>query len=602
MRTLADLFERGTRAAQAVHLIGRGPGGVEESWSTAELREKVSHLSRTLAARGMRRGDRAALLSRNSPRWAATDWAMVTSSLVNVPLYPTLAPDQVRFILDDSGARGLFVEDRAQLERLGAALDGSALEWIVVLSDEVVPGVETHGWSAFVASGEGELEPDARPEPSDLASIIYTSGTTGRPKGVMLSHGNLVANLQQADDAVEMTMRGIDQVNLSLLPLCHIFQRLVDYLLFACGARMVYCQDPHEAMSWIARHRPTFFAAVPRIWEKVHAGMTTRIAQQPAWKRRLTAWALAAGKRRFHAWYRDGACDGRPGPWLALQHAIADALVLAKLRGAFGGRTDICFSGGGPLTRELHEFYRIIGLALLPGYGLTETSPVLCTNRRNLMKLGTVGPALPGVELRVAEDGELLARGPNVMQGYWKLPDETEKTIVDGWLLTGDLARIDERGFVSITGRKKEILVLTTGKKVVPALVEERMLRSELVSQAVLVGDERNFVAALVYPHPDRLEAAARAQGVPFASREELLASVQGRRIVAASIAVACADLSEFERPKTIALLPRELSVAEDELTPTLKVKRRVVAAKWSALIDSCFAGRGAGAGAGAGA
>ena len=592
VHTLKDLFDRGCSAFQPLHVGWRTRDGRIEGWSTQELRDRVEALGRELRGRGLSPGDRAALLSRNSAQWAATDFAMLCAGLVVVPVYPTLAPDQARFILDDSGARGLFLEDARQLERLRGALEGSLLEWICILSDEPVDHPLAIGWSEMVASGASRPVLADVPRPEDLASIIYTSGTTGRPKGVMLTHANLVANALQADGAVELSPQPLRHVNLSLLPLSHIFQRLVDYLLFLCGARVVYCPDPQEAVPYFRDVKPTFFAAVPRIYEKVHAGITQKLAAAPAHRRLLGRWALGVGRRRFLAWYADGACDGRPGLLLRLQHRVADALVLGRIRDLFGGNVDICFSGGGPLTRELHEFYRSIGMNLLPGYGLTETSPVLCTNRRGRMKLGTVGPALPGVELRTEADGELLARGANVMKGYYGLPEDTAATITeDGWLRTGDLAAIDERGFVTITGRKKEILVLTTGKKVAPLLVEERIARSALVAQAVLVGDEQKFVAALVWPHVDALRRAAVEQGIPVegSSVEEMLKRQDVKRLVQADVDRCCRDLAEFERPKTIAFLTRELSLLDDELTPSLKVKRRVVAVNWKAAIDECF-------------
>ncbi len=595
-RTLRDLFERGCERPRSPHACWRTAEGRLEGWSTEDLRDRVDALAREMRARGLRRGDRVAILSRNSARWMASDFAALNSGLVTVPIYPTLAPDQARFILDDSGARGLFVEDARQLVRLGPALAGSRLEWIGVLSDEASGEPLSVAWSAMVAAGRGRAAVAEPPSPEDLASIIYTSGTTGRPKGVMLTHANLVSNALACDEGVELSRQPIDHVNLSLLPLSHIFQRLVDYLLFATGAQMVYCPEPAEGPAYFAQVRPTFFAAVPRLYEKIHAGMTQKIETAAPHRRALARWALEVGRERFLAWYADGRCDGRIDPWLALRHAVADRLVLSKLRGFFGGRVDMCFSGGGPLTPELHLFFRAIGLNLLPGYGLTETSPVLCTNRRRRMKLGTVGPALPGVELKLEPDGELLARGPNIMRGYYNLPEDTAATITeDGWLRTGDLARVDEQGFVSITGRKKEILVLTTGKKVAPVVVEEVMARSPMVAQAILVGDEQKYVAALIWPNIEAVRRAAAAKGIAIngATVAELLAMPEIKRLVHADIDARCTELAEFERPKAIAFLARELSLDEDELTPSLKVKRKVVTEKWKAAIAECFAARG---------
>lgn len=590
MKTLRELFEIGTSVPKSEHLRWRDAGKRWHALSTADVRAQVAGLARALRARGLQAGDRVALLSRNSPRWALTDYALVTSGFVTVPLYPTLAPDQARFILDDSGARMLFVEDRAHLDPLASALHGAALEAVVLMDDGHPPDASVLRWSALAA--EGGTDPDLPPasiDPADLATFVYTSGTTGRPKGVMLSHWNLASNVIACDEAVDLAR--IEHVNLSLLPLSHIFQRLVDYFLFRRQAVMVYCPNPLEAMDYFPAVRPTFFAAVPRLYEKIHAGFQSKLAQAPAPKRALARWALGVGRRRFEAWCDGGSCAGRVPPVLALQHRIADALVLRKVRGIFGGNVDVCFSGGAPIATETAEFLRAIGLDLLPGYGLTESSPVLCTNTKSRIRLGTVGPALPGVELRTAEDGELIARGPNIMQGYWKRPEDTAAALQDGWLHTGDLARIDERGYVSITGRKKELIVLSTGKKVQPALVEDCLARSPFVAQSVVVGEGRKFVTALVHPHLDALAAEAKARGIAFSSPEELLARRETRALVQESLERCCRELSDFERPKSLAFLPRELTLAAGELTPTLKLKRNEISANWASLIAGLYAG-----------
>ena len=585
VRTLPELFDRGVEQPREKHLLWRDADRQWRSLSTHELVEAVDHLSRGLHARGLVKGDRVALLSRNSPRWMMSDHAQQRAGLVTVPIYPTLTPAQVRYIVEDSGARWLLLEDRAQHERLRADLSGSALEGVALLSDEEAEG--TTRWSDLVTEGAGA--PDARPkiEPDDLATIIYTSGTTGQPKGVMLTHANLVTNAIASADAIGLA--GMRHVNLSLLPLSHIFQRLVDYLLFKCHATMAYCPNPLEALEYMSEVRPTFFASVPRLYEKIHAGFRTKLAAAPPVRRALGQWALSVGRRRFRAWYRDGRCDGSPGPILRLQHAVADRLVLSKIRGIFGGRVDICFSGGAPIPVEVHEFFSTVGLPILPGYGLSESSPVISTNRRDRMRLGSVGPPIADVEVKIAADGEILARGPNIMKGYWNLPEETAATLVDGWLLTGDLGHVDELGFLFVTGRKKEILVLTTGKKVPPALVEDRMSRCPYVSQAVVVGDERKYVAALVSPNLEALAGAGRERGWAFSDPAELVGRREVKQLILESVAEACADLSGFERPKDIAFLPRELTLEAGELTPTLKLRRKVILEHWKALVDGLY-------------
>ena len=297
--TLRDLYEHGTSRPRDQHVTWREGGADWRHLSTEELRDQVATLAAAMREAGILRGDRVGLLSRNSPRWAVVDWALVTTALVTTPIYPTLAPDQVRYIVDDSGMRGLFVEDGAQLERLAPALEGCDLEWIVVMNDEAVTHPLAHAFTSFVATGKGPVRAADVPTPADVASIIYTSGTTGRSKGVVLTHANLVSNALACEEAIDLS--GVDHHDLSLLPLSHIFQRLVDYLLFLRGARMIYCPDPHEAATYLAAVKPTFFAAVPRIYEKVQQGMTKRLAGEPAWKQPLIAWSLATGRRRFHA-------------------------------------------------------------------------------------------------------------------------------------------------------------------------------------------------------------------------------------------------------------------------------------------------------------
>ena len=585
LRTLTELFEHGVSSPRERHLLWRDESKTWRALSTADVRRTVGDLASALRARGGAHGDRVAILSRNSPRWALADYGILAAGMATVPLYSTQSPEQVRFILDDSGARLLFVEDLAQLDRVALLLPPGLA--VALMSDEEPPAGRL-SWRAILDQGAGAAGAKALVGPDDLASIIYTSGTTGRPKGVLLTHRNLVSNALGCAEAIDLTQT--EQLNLSILPLCHIFQRLVDYLLFASHATMAYCPNPLEAVEYLGQVQPTFFASVPRLFEKVRSGFLGKLG--PGWRGSLATWAVGVGRERFHAWYRSGACDGTVGPLLALRHAIADRLVLRKIRAVFGGRVTTCFSGGAALPLEVHEFFCAAGLPLLPGYGLTEASPVLCTNRPDSMKLGSVGPALPGVELDVAADGELLARGPNIMKGYFNLPQDTAETLVEGWLHTGDLARIDELGFVFITGRKKELIVLTTGKKVPPALVEGHLAKSPFVAQVVAVGDERKFIGALVWPNVDALAAEAKRRGWAVTSGPELLRLPEVKRLLLESFDEACRDLSEFERVKNIALLPRDLTMADGELTPTLKVKRKVVLEKWKSLVEEIYAPR----------
>jgi long-chain acyl-CoA synthetase len=588
METLRELFEAGLARPKARHVRWRDASKTWRSLSTEEVRERVDAAGRGLAALGLRPGDRVGLISQNSERWMLSDFAMACTGLVNVPLYPTLTPEQVRFILDDSGARVLIVEDVEQLDRLRRELRDAGLLRVVLLRDEGETPKDVLTWTELLESGRAADPVEHVPQADELASLIYTSGTTGPPKGVMLTHLNLVSNALGCLEAIDLS-RVPQQLNLSLLPLCHIFQRLVDYFLWLGHAEVAYCPNALFAAEYLKEVKPTFTAAVPRLFEKVRAGFLARIARAEPKKKRLADWALGVGREHFQAWYRDGACNGRRGPWLSLKHAVADRLVLKKVREVFGGRIDMCFSGGAALPPDVHEFYRTIGLNILPGYGLTEASPVLATNRPETMGLGTVGPPLPNVDLKVSEEGELLARGPNVMKGYWNREEETAATIVDGWLLTGDLAGIDERGFVSITGRKKEIIVLSTGKNISPQVVEDCLGRSELVLQAVVVGDDRKHVSALVAPNLDTLRAALEARGLTPGDDEQMLRCREAEQELLASFESCVSALAPFERPKRVAVLPRELSQEHGELTPTLKYKRRAILENWGDQVDALY-------------
>lgn len=586
METLLDLFEACLSPAKERHLAWREQDGTWASWSSGELAEVVGLARAGLRALGLGQGDRVAILAANSERWAACDFAMVGAGMVTVPLYPSLTPEQVAHALEDSGCAAILVGSDAHRHRLAGAMNGAGVSDVVVLGGDVdgeLDGLRTITWTELLElgrrSGTGGEHP--LPGPEDLASILYTSGTTGPPKGVMLTHRNLVSNALACREAIDLRL---PPIGLSLLPLCHIFQRLTDYFLFLRRATIAYCPDPLAALEYMAEVRPTFFASVPRLFEKVRSGVLTGLQEAPPLRRAVGRWALEVGRRSFRAHYRDGACDGRPGPWLAVQRWVADRLVLGRIRDLFGGRVELCISGGAALSPEVQEFLRSVGLGVLPGYGLTESSPVICTNRRDRMKLGSAGLAIRGVDVKVAEDGELLARGPNVMKGYWNRPDATAEAVRDGWLYTGDLATIDDDGFVFITGRKKEILVLSTGKNVSPQVVEDQLARCPLVTQVVVVGDGRKFVSALVRANPVTLAAALARRGLPPPGEAEP-PGPEAEELVLESFAEVGSALAGYELPKRVAFLPRDLDQAHGELTPTLKFKRTEILANWGHLV-----------------
>ncbi|MDX1632002.1 MAG: long-chain fatty acid--CoA ligase, partial [Thermoanaerobaculia bacterium] len=497
-------------------------------------------------------------------------------------------PEQTEHIANDCGAKILFVHTRERLEaflKLRDELD--AAEEFVLIDDEAEPGDGYRTFEELLEEGTG-ADPDdfnrqARSaEPDDLATFIYTSGTTGLPKGVMLSHWNIASNVQ---NALQMMDIEPDQTALSFLPLSHSFERTVDYIYFYRGVSVAYAESIEALGENLMEVRPHLFVSVPRVYEKL-LGKIYEGAQASPLKKKLLDWAVDTGRKALPHRLRQ---ESPPG-LLGIQLALADKLVFGKVRKKLGGRFEFAISGGAPLGKELGEFFWGAGFPIYEGYGLTETSPVLTVNSPDRVKLGTVGTAVPETKLEIADDGEILARGPQVMQGYYNLPDATAEAIDDaGWFHTGDIGQIDEEGFLSITDRKKEIIVNAYGKNVPPAKVENAVKNSLYVSQAVAIGDKKKMIAALVVPDFDALESWAGSQGISFQDREELLESEQVQKLFEEEIEQANEKLAHYEEVKAWTLLAEEFSIEGGELTPTQKVKRRVIDEKYEEEIDRMY-------------
>ena len=420
--------------------------------------------------------------------------------------------------------------------------------------------------------------------PHDLLSIIYTSGTTGRPKGVMLTHNNLTSNVRAVLKVFSIDER---DTSLSVLPLCHIFERMAGhYVMVAAGVTICYAESFAAVGQNLLEVRPTVMTLVPRGYEKIVERVEEVAREGGGAKQRILRWARAVGAERL-----DRKLEGRaPSPWLALKFRLADRLVFSKLRARTGGRIRFFVSGGAPLSIEIARFFLSGGLTILEGYGLTETSPVIAFNAPGASKLGTVGRPIEGVEVAVADDGEILTRGPHVMKGYYKMPEATREVMdSDGWLHTGDIGTLDEEGYLRVTDRKKELIVTAGGKNIAPAPIENRLQTHPFVSQVVMIGDRKKYPILLVVPLFDALESWARSQGLDIGSREELVRNERVVRFMESEILGSLTDLAQFERPKRIALLPRELTVDAGEMTPTLKVRRRIVEEKYKSLIDSLY-------------
>jgi long-chain acyl-CoA synthetase len=550
----------------------------------------VKLVTAALQEHGIERGDRVAILSENRPEWALADYGCLCAGAWDVPVYATLTAPQVAYLFQDSGAELVFASNEEEMTKALEAAAQHELSIQVVVFDapsSLPAGVIS--WQSFLDSGReraaGWSDDDFRAQamqagPDDVATLIYTSGTTGDPKGVMLTHNNIASNVRAGDAVFDITHA---DNTVSFLPLSHILQRAVDYLFFWVGCTIGYPRSIKTLVADLKVIRPTVVVSVPRIYEKIYNGVMD--ARGP--KKKLIDWAVGVADRAA-----DLRLGGRtPSGLLALQYRIADALVFSKVKKAVGGRLRFFVSGGGPLAPALNRFFYSIGLTILEGYGLTETSPVTNVNTLEHFRIGTVGRPLPDTEIRIASDGEILVRGPQVMKGYYKRPDATAACIdADGWLATGDIGVVDADGFLTITDRKKDIIVTAGGKNVAPQPIENRLKTNPLIEQAIMIGDRRRYCVMLLVPAFGPLEAWARDAGITWKTHEDLVADPRVQQHVEAAARSMLGDLASFETPKKFALLPEELTEENGFLTPSLKVKRRVVDERFDALIDQLYA------------
>lgn len=582
METLRDLFEHAVKAYPARKELLRIRA--RKGWRSLTVKE-FERATRETAARlahaGVAPGDRVALFVENRPEWHVLDFACHLIAAVPVPLYATLPAHQVRYIVKDSQSKLLVVS--------GADRARTALE---ACSD--LPGVRVVGVDAGLAPDLGCLHdlalPPARRRPEappltgdDLASLIYTSGTTGEPKGVMLTHRNFMSQVNTVRELYPITERDIC---MSFLPLSHVFERTVDYVFFDRGAQINYVESIERVPSQLMEIRPTIMVSVPRLYERSFIKIISKVQQEGGAKRRLFEWALRVGREVREAEWR----GERASAFARGQFAVARSRVFSKVLDRLGGRLRFSISGGAPLARQVAEFFDIVGLPILQGYGLTETSPVIAANRLDANRLGSVGQVFPGVEVHIAADGEIIARGPNIMRGYWGQPAATAETIdPDGWLHTGDVGYLDGDGYLYITDRKKDIIVTSGGKNVAPQPIEGRLGATPHIAMAVLIGDKFPYLTALVVPNFENVEAHFAAKGVTGLGRAEIAEHPETEALVAAAVKQVNAELATHERIRRFAILPRELSLEEGELTPTMKVRRRVVSERYATRIEQMY-------------
>lgn len=563
--------------------------------SYAELTEKVHQMSSALVEADVQPGARVAIMSENAPEWVVSDLGILAAGAIDVPVYPTLTHEQLEYILNNCKAQGIIVSNNTHYQKVvKIARAVPSLQFVIYTQpvESCECGLKTYRFEDWLALGEqhhtknsGELKQRlAQLKADDMCSIIYTSGTTGNPKGVMLSHKNFMSNAFECSKILVEPHQKI--LELSFLPLSHVLERVVYYALVAVnGGTVAYVESMDTISDNLAEVKPTVLASVPRIYEKIYSKVMDQVNQGSPSKQKIFHWALNVGKRYFHATQK-----GRVGFLLQQQKNLADKLVFGKIREKTGGNLTTLVSGGAPLMPDIAAFFAYIGLPILEGYGLTESSPVICVSRRGKVKFGTVGPPIPGVEVKIATDGEILARGPNIMLGYYQNPEATAETLSDGWLHTGDIGELDEDGYLKITDRKKEILVMSNGKNVAPAPIESRLKTSPYIEQIVLIGDNRKYISALIVPAYENLKIQAAQLGLTAQPPEAWCKDPALHALIEKEIAqLSDGHLARYEQIKKFTLLPWEFSLERNEITPKLSLRRRNINENYAAAITEMY-------------
>jgi long-chain acyl-CoA synthetase len=584
--TVNDLFFRVAAAANPRAILWQNASDEWHPISSDQMYQRVRVLATAFLRMGAKKGDRIALISENRWEWAVTDFAVLAIGAADVPIYPTLTAEQVAELVRDAGCRIAVVSTRQQFDKLQSLRNQTQLEHIVTMDSPAPDGAEA---MSFLLEGADALGAERDPvfdalahsiEPHDLATLIYTSGTTGEPKGVALTHGNIAANQNIA--AQDFNFCSTDAC-ISFLPLSHVTARALDYVMYNYGAQVAYCSQYERLPQAMREVRPTVIVGVPRVFEKIRQAVEQKAGQSPV-KKRLLAWAIRLGSK--HA---DTVYDGRQPSSIVWK--LANKLVYSKVREAFGGRVRIFVSGGAPLGIDTARWFASAGIALLEGYGLTETSPVIALNTPKRHRLGAAGMPLSNVELKLADDGELLVRGPSVFSGYWQKPSATAECFDShGWFLTGDIAHIDADGFLYITDRKKELLKTSGGKLVAPQPIENKLKNNFLVANAALVGDRHKFISAVIAPNFPALEEWARHNGIHAPSRAGLVVDSKVNELYAEIVRDTNTGLANFETVKRFRVVADEWTQESGELTPSMKIKRRVLNARYAALIAELYA------------
>jgi long-chain acyl-CoA synthetase len=584
LATLNDIFFAATERNLDRAMLYR-EGGKWLPISSSNLRRNIAGTVRALQEWGIHKGDRVAILSENRPEWSIADFAILLLGAVTVPVYSTLTPEQTAYTLRDSGASIVFVSTEHQLRKVQAILPQTQLKRIVVMDHvQIASNLSStcRLMDQFMTQGPDNLDPQTESlarsiQPDDLATIIYTSGTTGTSKGVMLTHGNIASN-------INCSLLGFDMhpglLSISFLPLSHVTARHVDFSLLYHGVTLAYCPFMENLTETFLEVRPSLCVSVPRVYEKIYA--KTEMKAHGFAKRAIYRWALSVGRRN-----KPAILAGQI-PTFA-DWKLANQLVFSKIREGLGGRVETFISGGAPLGRELAEWFASVGIRIHEGYGLTETSPVIAVNTPVNHSIGTVGKILPNLEVRIAEDGEILVRGPSVFKGYWNRPEETRNAFEEGWFKTGDIGQIDADGYLSVTDRKKELIKTSGGKFIAPQPIENSLKLNPLIGTAVILGDKRKFAFVMVSPNFPALEEWARANDIAFSSRAELVANPKIQALYEGIVEEVNQNLARFEKMKRVLLVPDEFTADNGALTPTLKLRRRVIEERYRRQIDQLY-------------
>lgn len=587
--TLSQLFLNTIKSYPKDDLMLYKKDGSFTPISTAEFEKQVKHFALGLRDLNYEAGDKLIILSENRPEWVMTDMANLCLGGVTVPIYTSLVPEQIKYIIDNSDAKVVVFSDDEMWEKIKTIQSELIkVEHYITCQADGPEGTLTFADVQKRGERLAKEQPDLFEElalkvkPDDVASIIYTSGTTGAPKGVMLMHSNFVSNVEAVTTIIEFTEK--DTV-LSFLPLSHVLERMVTFAYLCKGCSIGYAESIETVAENLLEIRPQIMVSVPRVFEKIYAKVMDNVLASSSLKRKIFFWAARIGKEYGRKKMLDQPVSGS----LQFKKNLAHKLVFSKIIEKTGGSVRFFVSGGAPLSKDIAEFFYAMGLIVLEGYGLTETAPVIAVNTLEDIKFGSVGKPIPGVEVKIAEDGEILTKGPHVMKGYYKMEAETQETIKDGWFYTGDVGFLDEEGFVTITDRKKDLIVTAGGKNVAPQPIENIIKTNLYVSNAVIIGDKRKFISALVVPNFEKLVEYANANNISYSDYADLVENDKILNFIEAEINRATPGLASYEKVKKVALLDREFEIEKGEITPTLKVKRNIVEQKYRSIIDSLY-------------